>query len=188
MSVTGVVLAGGLSRRMGRDKARVNFGNRTLVEIATDTLRAAGCDDVVVLHRDPHFVTDARVVTDLGGGQGPLDGLVTAMNCAETPFVLTLPVDLPRVSGDLLRTNVDRLQTNASLDAVLLWDGADTRQHLVGAWRTETCREVLARSFDGGERSARRATALLNVEWRTVPVSSLHNVNTPSDVEAPPVN
>lgn len=172
---------------MGRDKARVNFGSRTMLEIAVDTLRCAGCDDVVVLHRDPDLVVDAEVLTDLGGGQGPLDGLATAMTRAETPFVLTLPVDLPRVSGDDLRATVDRLEVNSSVDAVLLWDGADTRQHLAGAWRTASCRDVLTRSFADGERSARRAVALLAVEWRTVPVSTLHNVNTPSDVEGPPV-
>lgn len=187
MSVTGVVLAGGLSRRMGRDKATVRFGGHSLIEIALRSLREAGCDDVVVLHRDPLFDVDARVRRDLGGGQGPLDGLVTALTCAETSVVVTLPVDLPRVSGDVLRAAVGRLRDRDDVDAALLWDGGDSWQHLAGAWRVERCREVLSHSFASGERSARRAVSLLAVDWRVVPVATLHNVNTPSDAESPPV-
>lgn len=183
--VTGVVLAGGRSRRMGVDKASIRWGGLTLLERAVHTLQIAGCGSVLVLHRRPVDVSavGVPVLSDLAGGEGPLDGLVTALTVAETPVVVTLPVDLPRLDpGDVSRL-IERLVGLDPVDVIASADDRGTRQHLAAAWRREHCLEVLRVAFERGERAVHRAIGDLVVEWTIVASDHLLNVNTPEDLD-----
>lgn len=183
-NVTGVILAGGRSRRMGVDKATVRFGDRTLLERSIDCLTRAGCDPVVVLHRQPETLGDLSVPVhlDLGGGEGPLDGLVTALTIADTPVVVTLPVDLPRLQDGDVRRMVEELESRPDLHAIGLADEQRTTQHLAVAWRRSPCLPHLRDSFDSGQRSVRRAITGLVLEWLPIPNERLLNANTPADL------
>jgi molybdopterin-guanine dinucleotide biosynthesis protein A len=173
---------------MGVDKADVVFGGRTMLQRSIDTLSRAGCSPVLVLHRRPEDLDSVGVAIrrDLGGGEGPLDGLVSALAIAETPVVVTLPVDLPLIGGDDVRRLIGELerilQRGMDLDAVALADDSDSRQHLAAAWRRDRCLEALRRSFDDGERSVHRAISGFAMAWIRVPAGRLLNVNTPDDL------
>jgi len=95
----GVLLTGGLSRRMGVDKATIRIGSETLATRAARVL-AAVCDPV--LEVGPGW-SGLRAVADEPRGQGPRAALATAVSVlgATTPILL-FGVDLPRVEVDLL--------------------------------------------------------------------------------------
>lgn len=98
---TGVVLAGGASRRFGGiDKTRLPLGGRTLLTRAVDSLQAVCGQCLVVGGTTP--VTVPRVVDGMPGS-GPLGGIVTALESLSTPHALVLAADLPFMSVDLLR-------------------------------------------------------------------------------------
>lgn len=99
-SVVGVVLAGGLSRRMGEDKAGLILAGATLAELAAERL-AAVCAEVVAADRGRGTVPGVRSVSD-GPGRGPAAGLLGAARAYPGQPLLVLAVDLPGVPAELL--------------------------------------------------------------------------------------
>lgn len=104
--ITGVVLAGGRARRMGgEDKGLIPFRGRPLVTFALDALASVAGRILVNANRnrDMYASFGYPVVADLTDSfDGPLAGLLSAMQAAETPYVLTVPCDSPLVTGRLL--------------------------------------------------------------------------------------
>ncbi len=116
--VTGYVLAGGASSRMGRDKAFLSLENRTLVQIALAKLSEL-CSEVAILcgpateaGRVLALQCFARTVADADHlRQGPAAGIAAALADADTPWVLVLAVDQPflpvMLLGSWLATTID---------------------------------------------------------------------------------
>lgn len=95
----GVVLAGGRSSRMGRDKALLQIDDVPLIERQMTLLRRAGVDDVRVSGHRPDYAGIEDHVAD-AGPLGGLAGVAAAMDDAD---LLVLPVDMPRISVGLLQ-------------------------------------------------------------------------------------
>lgn len=94
------ILAGGLSRRMGRDKARLRLGSRTLLQHVSAKARAT---DLPV-----------RIIRkDIVPGCGPLGGLHTALEQCDCDAVLALACDMPFVTTHLLRDLVEQFDRKA---------------------------------------------------------------------------
>jgi molybdopterin-guanine dinucleotide biosynthesis protein A len=106
--VNGFVLAGGRSTRMGRDKALLEYGGRTLVEHAIDLLRAAGLEPHIVGTR-PDLAAFAPVMEDLHPDCGPLGGLEAALAASSSKWNVFLPVDLPLLPVAFLRYLQERV-------------------------------------------------------------------------------
>jgi len=92
--ISGYVLAGGRSSRMGRDKALISLAGRPLIEHAVAKLRRV-CTGVHILSNDAALAAFAPIVPDIHPGCGPIGGIEAAL--AQTPheWNLFLPVDLP---------------------------------------------------------------------------------------------
>jgi molybdopterin-guanine dinucleotide biosynthesis protein A len=149
--MSGAVLTGGTSSRMGRDKGLL------LGDVAVGALRAAGIDDVV------RIGGVAGDVLDDHPGEGPLGGILTALRRASSAdVVVVLACDLPLIDGPTVRAIVEAL---GPADAVACPPG----EPLCGAWRPGLARPVLERLFTEGERSPRRALAGLRVALVDVP-------------------
>lgn len=108
--VTGVVLAGGASRRMGQDKALLVWQGQTLLSRTVDCLSSL-CDEIIVVgpERDVQLAPCARVVADILPNSGPLGGLYTGMREARNSVVLALACDLPHVHAGALTRLLDLL-------------------------------------------------------------------------------
>ncbi len=99
MDSIGIVLAGGRSTRMGRDKALLPWQGRPLIERQIAVLRAAGAGAVRVSGNRPAY----DGIPDAIPGSGPLSGLaVVAARCPDADL-LVIPVDMPRLSAPLLQ-------------------------------------------------------------------------------------
>ena len=103
-SVTGAVLAGGRSSRLGRDKALLEVGGETLLARAVRTLSSL-CDEVLVVgpRERQQLVPDARVVPDERPGIGPLGGIATALRAMRGERLLAVATDMPLLNLELLR-------------------------------------------------------------------------------------
>ena len=146
---------------MGRDKALIEVDGRALACIAADALAAAGADEVFAVGGDVQALEaiGLRVVPDGWPGEGPLGGLVTALEVATRDVVVVLSCDLPGVTGEAVQVLLDALEDHDGAVAVV----AGRRQHLVAAWRRVEALEPLATAFAAGERAIWRAGAPLRV-------------------------
>jgi molybdopterin-guanine dinucleotide biosynthesis protein A len=104
MEMTGIVLAGGQSRRMGRDKALLEVGGVPMIRRVVETLRSV-CVDVLIVTKTPETYADldVRVVADAYPQQAPLAGLCTGLGLAATPWVFAAACDLPMLSAAAVR-------------------------------------------------------------------------------------
>ena len=99
--LSGFVLAGGKSTRMGQDKAAVTLNGRTLLEHALAALREV-CRDVAILGKYDLYGALAPVYEDIFPGCGPLGGIHAALSNSQTQYNLIIGVDTPFLAPGLL--------------------------------------------------------------------------------------
>ncbi len=105
-SITGLVLAGGMARRMGgEDKGLLELAGRPMVEHVLDALRPQVGAVLVNANRnlDRYRTYGHPVIADtLEGYMGPLAGVLSALQHVATEFLVTVPCDAPLVARDLV--------------------------------------------------------------------------------------
>jgi molybdopterin-guanine dinucleotide biosynthesis protein A len=105
---SGIVLAGGRSRRLGRNKALESFGGQPLILRVIDRVSQVA-EDVVVVVAD-QAQADAlplenqhRVVVDLHPGGGSLGGIFSGLSAARNQWAMVVACDMPFLNLDLVR-------------------------------------------------------------------------------------
>ncbi len=102
--VTGVLLAGGKSRRMGQDKRLLSVGEETLYVRSLSVLRAIFERVMVVVAQDsPLVASDAPVLRDVIPHCGSLGGLYTGLKEAGTQWVFAAACDMPFLDPGTIR-------------------------------------------------------------------------------------
>jgi len=98
LNIVGVVLAGGLSSRMGQDKALLELNNRTLLARSIALLESVGLTACYVSGDYPGF----NCILDQQPTIGPIGGLSACVNTLHNEFdaMLVIPVDMPLLSVD----------------------------------------------------------------------------------------
>lgn len=186
----GIVLVGGASRRMGRDKATlpVPGSSLTLVEHLVGLLGRRCRPVFVVAAPGQHLpALPAQLLYDEVGGLGPLPatglGLRTAAAAgAQRAFVAA--VDLPLLGTDLIDT-LTRVAAGIDAGVVLPWDGRD--HYLAAVYRCAVASRIDA-LVAAGERRMRALVAGLDAQRVVVgPDAGLTNLNSPADLAALPV-
>ena len=103
-ALSAIILSGGQSRRMGRDKALLELDGERLLDRVANTVSAIS-DDVIVVAGDParYPAGGWRVVGDAFPGAGALGGLYSGLQAARHPYVVAVACDMPFLSTPLLR-------------------------------------------------------------------------------------
>src|SRR5205823_6091896 len=121
-SISGIILAGGQSKRMGQNKALLPHPDNTqisFVEYLTAILTNT-CSEVLVVARDATQAAEfarsgVRVVTDRVADYGPLMGLYSGLSAIRTTHALAIAVDMPFVQPELVSFLLDQPLTDALL-------------------------------------------------------------------------
>src|SRR5437899_8869489 len=105
MTLTAVLFVGGLSRRMGTDKALIEFGSQPLWAKQINLLRGLGPQSLWVSARArPAWCPpEIGLVLDTPPSRGPLSGLVAALGQLQTSHLLALAIDLPLMTSAVLQ-------------------------------------------------------------------------------------
>lgn len=104
MTLSAVLVAGGESRRMGRDKVTIEFEGRPLWERQLQMLREVGPETIRVSARTrPLWLPDeVELLLDDPPSRGPLSGLAKALAVMPTTHLIALAVDMPYMTGEQL--------------------------------------------------------------------------------------
>lgn len=100
--ISGIVLAGGQSRRMGQNKSSLQIGGKTLLERQVEKLHMLGVSDILISGTDIPKTFGARAVPDQYHSRGPVGGLHACLAQAECSSCLVLSVDTPLLPVSLL--------------------------------------------------------------------------------------
>ena len=105
LPISGYVLAGGRSSRMGADKALLQLAGKPLIAHAVAKLRRL-CADVHTLSATPTLAAYAPLVPDLHPNCGPVGGVEAALAHSSRDWNLILPIDVPFLPTAILQTLV----------------------------------------------------------------------------------
>jgi molybdenum cofactor guanylyltransferase len=189
----GLVLAGGLARRMGGgDKAKIEIGGVTILDRVLATLSAQCLGIVINANGDPERFADTGlpVIPDnLPGHPGPLAGILAGLDwLAEqdsgVEWLLSVPGDCPFLPDDLVeRLHQARRKIGAGVPLACARSG-EWRHPVVGLWPL-ALRDDLRRALTvEGLRKIEVWTARHGVavaDWPDQPVDPFFNVNAPED-------
>ncbi len=104
LRATGIILAGGQSTRMGRDKAFVEVGGRPLIERVLERVQQVATETIIVTNSPQQYAhLPARLVPDVVRGKGPLVGIYSGLQAARHGLAVVVACDMPFVQPDLLR-------------------------------------------------------------------------------------
>lgn len=187
------IMAGGESRRMGRDKAALELDGKTLLDGLIDEALAAG-DTVAVIGRTGER-DDVTWLEDEQTGLGPIGGLKTALTHLDRPVVL-VACDMPRVDRDALAWLIDAFTSESGLP------GSDGRARCPGSDGVAVTRDgqleplfsvyspnvlpLIAERIAHDRLSVRRLIEAGDFEQIEAPAGvadKLTNVNTPEEFE-----
>ncbi|MCS7261227.1 MAG: molybdenum cofactor guanylyltransferase [Anaerolineae bacterium] len=105
MRVSVAVLAGGQSRRMGRDKAFLSVGGKPVIQRVFERVAPLSDDLILVTNTPDKYAayTDYRIVGDVHPGKGSLGGVYSALIAARHPHCLIVACDMPFLNTRLLK-------------------------------------------------------------------------------------
>src|ERR1700682_5778225 len=182
-----VILAGGLSRRMGRDKASLPAGDGTLIEHLARRLAPVVDETIVAGGSDRPPLAGVRMVDDLYPGLGPLAGIQAGLRAARSPRVWVVRCDLPDVDPALASL---LLGLAGEVDAVV--PRIDSEPQGVCAIYDRALESRIDGLLAAGERRVKMLLAASNVRYVTTDelrvvdpeLRSFRNINTPADYQA----
>jgi molybdopterin-guanine dinucleotide biosynthesis protein A len=183
--ISGAVLCGGKSTRMGRDKAFVVIDGTPMARRVADALTAAGCAPVVAVGGDGDALARIGLDTIPDGwpGEGPVGGVITALRSSTADIVVVVACDTPWLDAATVTALLEVLVHHPS--AVAAVARTDRVEPLCAVWRRSVLPMVEA-AFDGGERRLHRVLSsmptTMPVAMVPVPDDVLRNVNAPADV------
>ena len=187
----GLVLAGGLARRMGGgDKARIRIGGRTILERVLARLTPQ-CDAIILnANGDPARFADTGlpVVPDsVPDFAGPLAGILAGLDWAaahapDAADVVSVPGDCPFLPHDLVG-RLAAARQSAGLPLACARSG-DWRHPVLGLWPVALREDLRKALIEEQLRKIETWTARHGVaiaDWPATPVDPFFNVNTPED-------
>ncbi|MGJ3244697.1 MAG: molybdenum cofactor guanylyltransferase [Elainellaceae cyanobacterium] len=191
-AVTGIILAGGRSSRIGHDKAQLLIDGIPLLRRVFDS--AAQCCTTVyvvtpwadryreILPPDCHFVHETSR-SDSSMSQGPLIGFIEGLAHVETEWTLLLACDLPRLQAEVFQSWVSELDAVDDSIVALLPRHSKGWEPLCGFYR-QRCLPELQAYREAGGRSFQRWLLGQTVQTLHVPdTRMLLNCNTLHDLE-----
>ena len=170
--LSGVLLVGGAGRRFGSTKALAVLDGQTLAERAWRTLGPIAGDRIAVGKAADAIELPFPLTDDGTHVRAPIAGLVAGLRAARHELAVVLPVDMPLIAGEHLRTLADACTGDAASPQTGPLPCALRRGAL----------PVLERRLASAELTLRDALAELESGVVPLPEDALVNVNTPDDL------
>jgi molybdopterin-guanine dinucleotide biosynthesis protein A len=187
-NVSGILLNGGASTRLGRDKALLRIDGRTLLDRAADVL-ATLFDEILVIGRPEacgNHPAIRRALPDAIPGAGPLGGIYTGLLEMSRPFGFFVACDMPWLDAGVIRRQIDVLEANPADAVVPCWNSFWEPLH---ALYSQECLPAARRQLATGDYRIRGFFDAVNVLFWDIAAEGIGprpftNVNTKADLAA----
>ncbi|MBO6047377.1 MAG: molybdenum cofactor guanylyltransferase [Erysipelotrichaceae bacterium] len=134
--ISGIILAGGQSRRMKQDKAELPFHQHTMLEEMILKLKQVGIEDIMVSGHSSH----QKTITDDYPMCGPLGGIHACMKHAQNASCLVISVDVPLVPISALKDLIDLHEHNHHEATILIHN--ECIEPLIGIYNTHLVKPI----------------------------------------------
>lgn len=181
-NITGIVLAGGKSSRMGSDKGLLKINNKTFVEYVIDAVKPLVEEILIVSNNEEYNQFGYQRVEDSIKNSGPLAGLYSGLLHSKTEYNLVLSCDVPMIKTNILQLLIETNKNN--YDVIQLQYENETMP-LIALYKKQ-CMHKCLELLQQGEKRLRFAVNQFNT--KTISVDSewnqyLKNINTKEDLK-----
>jgi molybdopterin-guanine dinucleotide biosynthesis protein A len=185
--ITGIILAGGKSSRMGKDKGTCSFKNKPLVEYAIEALKPF-CGELLLSANniESYNKYTIEVVPDEISSIGPLGGMFTCLKKSKTRHNIILSCDTPFITMDLIKYIIENIDSKNKIIAPL------HRQNFIEPLCAYYSKDLIPVFEEFIENKNYKLLKILNsVELKTLRIDSslgfyspklFNNLNTPEDL------
>lgn len=190
VNITGIILAGGRSSRMGTDKSLLPFRGSTMIEHILSVIASVVPISIIVSNNPASYAhLAARVTPDIFPGRGPLSGIHAGLKVSATDLNLVLSCDIPLVEAGFLKALVAQARSGAY--DIIIPQTSDGRQHPLCAVYSNHCLPIIEQCLMEGR--FKLDEVYLNPTLKTKVVTQkdfffadtlLTNVNTQPDYKA----
>lgn len=179
--LTGVVLAGGNSSRMGKDKSQIHYRGVSH-EIFTAQLLNEFCSAVYISKKNhPEMqIGDFQVINDIEGVTGPLGAIYSAVELIQSGGLLVLACDIPLIKKNTLESLVQHRARDYHATCIRL-AGSDYLEPLMAIYES-SCFDMIREAVKAGWASPTKLLANCRVKELVVDnTEQVFNANTPED-------
>ena len=182
-NITGIILAGGKSSRMGSDKALLKINNTTFIEKIIVVMQPYVDEIIIISDNINHDRFNTRREEDFVKDAGPLAGLLTGLNHAKHENVLALSCDIPLISEIVIETLINQADDDYEVNQI---ESDGKTMPLIAIYK-KSCYQSIFRFLQNDERRLRVAvnsfkvkTIKLNLKDKNL----VENINTKQQLEA----
>lgn len=179
--ITGIILAGGKSSRMGQDKGFLMHQDITFIQRIINALKPISQQLLIVGDNPNYDSLGITRISDQFTNSGPLSGLYSGLNASKTEYNLVLSCDVPLVNSDMLLELIP--QDNTQTDAVI-YTYKNRKMPLIGYYNKKVV-PILENELQ--HKRLKLTAALDKINYRTIEIpskweSAVKNINTPEDL------
>ena len=186
--ITGFVLAGGKSSRMGYDKGLINVGESTLIQSAVNLMKAFTTNVYILAPTEKYKNIGVPCIADKIDSRGPLSALYTGLISSRTQINIFLACDMPKMRLEFIRYLVKK---SSQHDAVLMKFTDGNVEPLCGIYK-KSCLTIIKSNFEHNQYKLSELLAELNVAYISeknlnylgLDRSIFTNINTPEDLKS----
>jgi len=190
-NILGAILAGGQSKRMGKDKLFLEFNNKKLIEHTIDKVKKYLKRIIVITNQDNEFFfkNNLTTVRDCIEGQlGPLVGILTAMkwakeNLSKCSWIATFPCDTPFFPESIIKSFIEESKKKESL--ILCASSHGRKHNIFGLWSLDLYDKLENDLINKKIRKVQDWTEknkIKNLEFKFIDYDPFFNINTEEDL------
>ena len=184
--ITGIILAGGRSSRMGTDKAFIKIGNRTLIENTYDLIKDY-CSEILISanNHTGYSFPEQWIIPDDQQGLGPIGGIYSCLKRSGTVNNLVVAVDIPFINNGLIQFLLSNM---ADVELVVPITGKGKAEPLCAVYKKSVLPhlEKMVTELDLKVQNlmnyCKSKKLLISEELEFYNDRLFHNVNTPDDL------
>lgn len=178
--ITGIILAGGKSSRMGQDKGLLLLDQKPFVQYSIDALRPLVSEILIVTDNPLYDAFNCKRVSDITKNAGPIAGIYSGLQASSTGLNLILSCDIPLISPKILRKLIDSYDNSAEIIQI---ESNGKTMPLIALYKTQvkTTFNQLLQANERRLRMAVKACKTKNVVLEKENALFTTNVNTPND-------
>ena len=191
-NILAAILAGGQSKRMGKDKLFLEFNNKKLIEHTIDKVKKYLKKVIIITNQDNEFFSKNNLITvkDCIEGQlGPLVGILTAMkwakkNLSKCSWIATFPCDTPFFPESIIKSFIEESEKKESL--ILCASSHGRKHNIFGLWSLDLYDKLKDDLINKKVRKVQDWTEknkIKNLEFTFKDYDPFFNINTQEDLE-----
>ena len=181
-NITGIILAGGKSSRMGTDKGLLTLNGKPFMQHSIDALKPLTPDIIIVSNNSDYDIFGLERIEDAIENAGPLAGIYSGLKHSKTDYNLVLSCDIPLIKSNILQKLIDDIDDDSEIIQI---ESYGKTMPLIALYKKQ-CEQIFLELLNINERRLQFAVGkcrVKNVVLNDEEAFFTKNLNTPEQLK-----